>query len=417
MTHTTKEIFEKYQVRKTKKQKRLFAKYATATANSYGYSARIDNVSMKCRNIIIGDPGKAKVVYTAHYDTAPVLPFPNFITPKCIWIYLAYQLLITAAVLAIPLHIPTIASLFSSHPLTGLISWTVSLTLMCITLALMMKGPANKHTANDNTSGVTVIFDIMQRIPEDKKQDVAFILFDLEEMGLVGSSAYFSRNKRAMKKKLVVNFDCVSDGDNLLFAVKRKARPYAQMLAEAFKAECKYSVDVATKGVFYPSDQKSFPVGVGVAALKKSKKGLLYMDRIHTSKDTVYDEENIEFLTVGSIRLVELLTDGCITTESYKPSCAFEPESLEPITEAAPTEAKAFEPIAEPAPTESKAFEPITEPAPAEAKAFEPIAEAAPNEAKAFEPITEAAPNEAKAFEPIAEVAAEKADTVEEINI
>jgi hypothetical protein len=45
---------------------------------------------------------------------------------------------------------------------------------------------------------------------------------------------------------------------------------------------------------------------VGVAALKKSKLlKILYMDRIHTKKDTVYREENIAYLKEGSIRLLK----------------------------------------------------------------------------------------------------------------
>jgi hypothetical protein len=59
--------------------------------------------------------------------------------------------------------------------------------------------------------------------------------------------------------------------------------------------------------VFYPSDQANFRHGVGVAALKRTRRGLLYMDRIHTKGDTVYEEKNIRFLTEGAIRLSEII--------------------------------------------------------------------------------------------------------------
>ncbi|MBQ8402197.1 MAG: hypothetical protein IJX14_09735, partial [Clostridia bacterium] len=60
--------------------------------------------------------------------------------------------------------------------------------------------------------------------------------------------------------------------------------------------------------VFYPSDQMNFPCGVGAAALKRARiGGILYMDRIHIRKDTVYQEENIAFLTDASIRLTALM--------------------------------------------------------------------------------------------------------------
>ena len=93
-----------------------------------------------------------------------------------------------------------------------------------------------------------------------------------------------------------------------MFAVKKTASRYVPLLKESFEKDSRVSVvDVCTKGVFYPSDQRNFSDGIGVASLKYTKKGLLYMNRIHTKKDTVYREENIRFLTEGSIRLAQLL--------------------------------------------------------------------------------------------------------------
>ena len=87
MTQTTKEIFEKYQVRKTKKQKTAFIEYVKQTAERYGYEYKVEKGAFGVRNIIIGNPDTAKVLYTAHYDTCARLPFPNFITPKNFFIY------------------------------------------------------------------------------------------------------------------------------------------------------------------------------------------------------------------------------------------------------------------------------------------------------------------------------------------
>ena len=41
--------------------------------------------------------------------------------------------------------------------------------------------------------------------------------------------------------------------------------------------------------------------------MNKTKGGMLYMDKIHTPKDTVYREENIAYLVDGGIRLTEQL--------------------------------------------------------------------------------------------------------------
>ena len=176
-----------------------------------------------------------------------------------------------------------------------------------VLLYLLLGGPANKNTANDNTSGVTTILDIMEKLPQDQKDKVAFVLFDLEEAGLFGSSSFASNHKAVKNQTLVINFDCVSDGETMLFALKKSTKKYADLLEKAFVSTPDIAVDI-TKNAFYPSDNASFKGGIGVAALKKSKFfGILYMDRIHTNKDTVYCEENIQFLTNGAIKLAQML--------------------------------------------------------------------------------------------------------------
>lgn len=106
---------------------------------------------------------------------------------------------------------------------------------------------------------------------------------------------------------LLLNFDCVSDGKNMIFALKKGAKPYREAIESAFIEKDGFKVEVADKGIFYPSDQAQFPCGVGVAALLSTKGGLLYMNKIHTKNDTVYREENIDFLKNGAIELPKLL--------------------------------------------------------------------------------------------------------------
>jgi len=317
MTETTKTIFEKYRIRKTKKQKTEFIGFAKEKAVSLGYECNVENGSFGARNIVIGDPEKAKVVYTAHYDTCPRLPFPNFITPKNFLIYLLYQLIIVAAIFipifAVSFGLGFLAAVLDAQDLIMSLYFPIYYGMLIGILALIFAGPANKNTANDNTSGVTTLFSIMEALPNELKGSVAFIFFDLEEMGLLGSSSYVSKHKNAKKDALVINFDCVSDGENILFVLKKGSAGYEGALKNAFASDDseKFNVMIEKKGVFYPSDQAVFNRGVGVAALKRSKSfGVLYMDRIHTKKDVIYREENIEFLTDGSIKLVKELSNG-----------------------------------------------------------------------------------------------------------
>lgn len=308
MTESTKTIFEKYQVRKSKKQKRAFIEYVKEESGALGYDCKVEKGLFGAKNIVLGDVDKANVIYTAHYDTCPRLPFPNFITPKNFFIYLLYQIAIVVGFFVVSGALGFCIGFVSAYLDIGFdMSVIIIDFLILLFLALLLFGPANKNTANDNTSGVTTLLDLMRELPEELRDSVAFVFFDLEETGLFGSASFASKHKAIAKNTLIVNFDCVSDGNNILFALGKGAKGYTKALGEAFPSNEDFSVEVASKGVFYPSDQMNFKRGVGVAALKKTAHGLLYMNRIHTKKDTVYCEENIDFLVKGAIELAEKL--------------------------------------------------------------------------------------------------------------
>jgi len=311
MTETTNVVFEKYQIRKTKAQKTSFREYVKSVAEENGYKYREEKGYCGAKNIVIGDPDNAKVIYTAHYDTCPRLPFPNFITPKAIGIYLLYQLLLVIGFFIIG-WVGAYCIGYGFGMLSNLLNVEFPVLMVVvigeiplfIVLWLMLFGPANKHTANDNTSGVTLLLDIMLSLPEEEREKVAFVFFDLEETGLWGSAGFASKHKKIMKETLLINYDCVSDGENILLVLPKNVDK--SVFEEAYEANENVKVEILNKGVFYPSDQANFKRGIGVAALKKAKKSnLLYMDRIHTSKDTVYREENIEFLKNASIKFAK----------------------------------------------------------------------------------------------------------------
>ena len=88
MTELSREILRDWQIRKTKAQKLRFIEFMQSrlpglTVEEGGWP--------RCRNLVLGDPENADVVFTAHYDTCARLPFPNFITPKNLLIYLLYS--------------------------------------------------------------------------------------------------------------------------------------------------------------------------------------------------------------------------------------------------------------------------------------------------------------------------------------
>ncbi len=307
MDQIIRDIFEKYQVRKSKKQKTAFIDYTKTKAEDSGWNFRVEKGSCGARNIVVGDPDRAKVIYTAHYDTCARLPFPNFLTPKSFGIYLLYNLLLVIVLFAIAFALGFAMGFIGvALGLDSSVTELIAEIIYFVFLFLILFGPANKHTANDNTSGVTVLFGIMKSLPAEQRDKVALVFFDLEEAGLIGSSSFASKHKSIKTNTLLVNYDCVSDGEDIMILTKKKAIPYTDKLAVAFPSRDGISVDL-TKKAFYPSDQAAFKVGVGVASFKKTKRGTLYMNRIHTSKDTVYRRENIDYLVDGSVKLAGLL--------------------------------------------------------------------------------------------------------------
>ena len=173
-------------------------------------------------------------------------------------------------------------------------------------------GPANQHTVNDNTSGVLTLVEIAQQLPEELRGKVCLVFFDNEEKGLLGSAAFAKKHKAVRKNTLVVNFDCVSDGDSIqLFPAKglKKGKETLSVLEAAFLPAGEKTVEVVRSFGFYPSDQAKFKQGVGVCALKKSRIFGWYMDRIHTKKDTILMEENIHLLRQGALRLAQSLCE------------------------------------------------------------------------------------------------------------
>lgn len=299
------ELFEKYEIRKNKKQKTQFIEWVKGMALDKGWAFNVEKGSFGTRNIVIGDVDKAKIVFTAHYDTCAVLPFPNFITPKNFLVYLIYQIFI-CLVIFVPMWILQFIGFVLLPDYFEIVN-LLSSGVLLLFVYLIMFGPANKHTANDNTSGVATILGLLNEFKST--DDVALVLFDFEEIGLVGSSSFASKHKAVMKDKILINFDCVSDGRYMLFVLNKKTSYLVGDFKESFVSNKDIDVEIVTKGVFYPSDQACFKKGIGVCALKKNKifkSG--YMDRIHTIKDTVFRKENIEFLVDGSRKLYNLIS-------------------------------------------------------------------------------------------------------------
>ena len=291
------DVLTAFPVRKTKMQKEAFRIAVQSYAEMLDYPCIMEKGSFGCRNIVIGDPEKAKFLVTAHYDTCARMLLPNFITPCNLWVYTGYQLLIIAGIVLISALTGGVLGIFAENREIGI---TIALAVYWILLFLMLLGPANPSNANDNTSGVITLLEILRTMPENQRHKVCFVLFDLEEAGLIGSSSYRKAHKNATDQQLILNMDCVGDGDYLRIFPTKKLLKDRKKLTSLYKA-CGYfgkkQLLVHEKGsYFYPSDQMNFPYGAGIAAFRNDKRFGLFYSRIHTPRDTVLEETNIQIL-------------------------------------------------------------------------------------------------------------------------
>ncbi len=300
----SREILASWQVRKSRAQKEVFRAFVTEELAKAGYQAKTEEARMvvKTRNLVIGAPDTARVIFTAHYDTCAVLPVPNFITPLCLPVYLLYQLFLTALILGLAALVAWVPMLLGAPP----VAYALTLLVCCYALlGLILAGPACRHTANDNTSGVIAVLETALALPEELRASTAFVLFDLEEAGLFGSAAFARAHPGVKKNTLVVNLDCVSDGSELLLVLPKGLPAEAE---EAIRASYVDQKDktflfVPGKKALYPSDQANFRRGVACAAMRKTKRGLLYVSRLHTVRDVIFEQENIFAYARGNAAL------------------------------------------------------------------------------------------------------------------
>lgn len=249
------EILEKYQIRKSNKQKAEFIEYIKDRLSRSGYDREKDICVetkgiglLKSRNIVVGNPKEAEILVTAHYDTCAVLPSPNFMAP------------------------------------TNPVLFWIGQLMIFFFLAYL-----------------AAVTKLLEELSEEHRNKVCVVYFDNEEKGLFGSSFFAKKHKKIIKNKMLINLDCVGDGDNIVSMAKYTARKdekyplFAEALTEDAKTyKGRYHCN-KMKFMMFPSDQVNFNNAIGICALRKSFLGM-YCGRIHTSFDTICKEENIEFL-------------------------------------------------------------------------------------------------------------------------
>ena len=304
MTELSNRILADYQVRKTKAQKQAFI---DLMKEHYPELQIEEGGLIHSRNIVIGNVDEARVVLGAHYDTCARLPFPNMIAPRNFLFSVGYSLLVSVPFILLMMF--CLAFLNSRNDNFLLNYWISFAVMMAVMLYMMMLGKPNEHTANDNTSGVITLLELLAGLTEEERKKICVVLFDNEENGLLGSSQFHKKHKNAMKEKLLINLDCVSDGDHMLLLRNKPAmEQWDELVYRCFTDTEKMTVHIVKASTtHYPSDQKNFPVHMALSSMKKHKLIGLYMDRIHTKRDVIFEEKNIFYLRDSLTALIRQL--------------------------------------------------------------------------------------------------------------
>jgi len=306
MIQAPMDVLNRFPIRRTPAQKAAFRESVCRYVSDLGLSCTVEETKKNCHNIIIGDIHMAKHLITAHYDTPASIGIPNMMIPCNMLFFIGYQMLVLCVFFLAAFIFGGIAWLATHNDsITFLAAYIGYFGL----LFLMLLGPANRNNANDNTSGVITLLEVLSALPEQYREKVCFVLFDKEEYGLVGSKAYRKKYKNETDGVVMLNLDCVGDGDHILLFPSKKLKKQPGLmdrLRTAVTEKGQKSVAIWEKSFQFNSDQKNYPISVGIGAFHYKKPVGFYCGRIHTARDTILETENI---TIIRDSLLRLLTD------------------------------------------------------------------------------------------------------------
>lgn len=333
MNKNTTAVFASYQARRTKNQKAAFAQHVCSAASECGFTANVETTKNNAKNIVVGDVKNASVVYTAHYDTASATFVPSFIFPKAPILTKLYQIAVALAMLipsvigyvlgAVLLPAVVTAVPKSIGALVGII---LAAAALVVAIRLVLCGKACENTANANTSGVAVLFEIMAKLPAEYRNKTAFVFFDAQENGCIGAADFAKKHKCIKKNKaLVLNFDCVGVGEHFVVATK-KADSFADALNAAFASKGNITASVMKGGKRIPSDHNKFKCSAGVSSFNQKGNSLSLVINSNGA-DTVYKEENIKFASDAGVMVAKYVLNPAAISEKAEEESEAAPEA------------------------------------------------------------------------------------------
>ena len=141
----------------------------------------------------------------------------------------------------------------------------------------------NKKNYNDNTSGVLVLLYLMSILRNEK---AAYVFFDNEEKGLIGSFSFLSflnkKNLKPRRKKFIV-LDCVGRGELIRFTYFKDNKLPRELHKVADNGRAEYRFEVK-KVVYWKCPIMSFYASQSRRRFCLRRKGKETSDKKHSQR-------------------------------------------------------------------------------------------------------------------------------------
>ena len=268
MDQYAQRITRDYPVRRKAQEKENMRTYLMGQLRALGYDAKLNDCG-KAVNVIAGDPERASILYAAHYDTPLREPLPAILCPTRPVTYLLYQALTPVLALVLCFAVSLGVTFALSLPNLTL---PLFLVLLIGALAYLKYGPSEKNNVNANTSGVAALLRTAEQLTPRYRNDVCFLFLDGGNDNMRGAKGFRWNGE-------------------LLDAINSSFE----------NSERKTCYDKVDGLVHFPGDQRAFKQGVAVCAVRRVPGFGRFI--CPTGKDNRIDDENLELLSRGLVKL------------------------------------------------------------------------------------------------------------------
>ena len=253
---------KEFPVRSTRAEREAFREFLIRSAADMGYKAEVEeNGMMKYRNVIVGDPEHAAVLFVAAQDT-PVRRFlPETEILHSPVFFILQQLLHVFA-----LFVPSVAAAYLAMQLLGnaRIALAAFLIVYLGLILLLRFGPAQKENSMI-TAAPALLLDLMAAIPEERRKKVAFMFTDARYQGRGGSRAYAKAHEQVAYTRMTVTVDQPYTGNQTVTVARplaEKCTGYRSFLRRLSEQEILHTEHLPNRWTVMQTDQKQFKCGI-----------------------------------------------------------------------------------------------------------------------------------------------------------